>query len=152
MFKKVTLFFLLIIFINCNVFADTNKIHKDLWKGIVAEDTRGDFLVSCHIASCVRNRLRKGMTHGLVAMKRKNLNLFVIKECNYALKTKHINLEYQAKRAIHETFVLNKDYVNGATYYEHTGKYPAPPYTRNMRIVKVLYADTKDEITFWKER
>lgn len=148
--KKTILFTIMLCLLFTQVFA--YEIPKDLWKGIIAEDTSGDLLVCLSITSCVRNRLQKGMTHGLVAMKRKNLTVFVKKECDYALKVKRIDLENQAKGVLTQVFVLNKDYCNGAINYEHTGKYSVPKYTRNMRIVKKLYAGTKREITFWRNK
>jgi len=153
--KKITIGVIIVMLLLLNIsqgFAHIYKIPDKLWQAIIAEDTSGDFITTLHIASCVRNRLERGMSHGLVAMKRKNLTTFVRKECNYVLKTKHISLEYQAKRALYEVFTLNKDYCNGATYYEHTGKYPIPLYTYKMRVIKILYKNTKKEITFWREK
>jgi hypothetical protein len=121
-----------------------------LYKGIIAEETSGDYQTYLAIASTVRNRLSKGMTHGLVALKRKNLDKFVDKECAYALKVKKINLEKRAKSAIQEVFSSNKDYANGATHFEQTGKYNTPPWAKEMKIVKKLFPNTKAEITFYK--
>lgn len=132
--------------------AQAYQTPKNLDKAIIAEDTCGDLEVYRNIVSCVRNRLVNGQDHGLVAMKRKNFNAFVQKEYDYVLNMKGIDLEIQAKRAIYEVFVSNKDYCDGATNYEHTGVYPIPAYTKNMRVVKILYQGTKREITFWRKK
>jgi len=113
-----------------------------LWKGIIAESTKGDLTEYRCIASVVRNRISKGMWHGLVALKRKDLDAFVAREIAY-----NPRLEGLAKQAAKE----EQDYANGATHYEHTGVYPVPSWAKKMKAVKVLFAGTKDEITFWRE-
>jgi hypothetical protein len=121
----------------------------NLWKGLIAEDTSGDYQTYLDIASVVRNRGNKGMNTGLVALKRNNLDSFVAKECEYALRAKNINLEELAKKAIRE-ISGGKDTVNGATHYEHTGQYPIPSWAKSMKIVKKVFPGTKKEITFYK--
>lgn len=113
----------------------------NLWQGLVAESTKGDLTEYCCIASVVRNRLNKGMWHGLVALKRHNLSAFVAREVKHSPR-----LEGLAKQAVNDT----QDYANGATHYEHTGVYPVPYWAKKMTIVKVLFKGTKDEITFYK--
>lgn len=132
--------------------AQAYQVPANLHKAIIAEDTSGDPVIYKNIVSCVRNRLEQGMSHGLVAMKRKNLNSFVQKEREYALKTKGIDLESQAKKAIYEVFILKKDYCAKATHYEHTGIYKKPKWAKHMRVVKILFEGTKSEITFWREK
>jgi hypothetical protein len=124
----------------------------NLWRGLVAEDTSGNYQTYLAIASCVRNRLDKGMNTGLIALKRKNLNDFVNKEAAYMLKTKKLNLQTLTQQAINEVFANGKDTIFGADHYEHTGVYPTPKWAKNMKIVKVLYKGTKNEITFYKSR
>lgn len=149
MTKKI----LLILILICVMYSiNTGRSHRSIVEGLIAEDTSGDYATYLNIASCVKNRIKKGMPYGLVALKRRDLNAFIKKECIYALKVKNIDLRSQAKKAISEVFILNKDYCDGATYYEHTGVYPIPKYTKNMKVVKVLYAGTKNEITFWREK
>jgi len=113
----------------------------NLWKGLIAESTKGDLTEYRCIASVVRNRLNKGMWHGLVALKRKDLDKFVSREIAY-----NPRLEVLAKQAVQE----EQDYSNGATHYEHTGIYPVPSWAKKMKVVKVLFAGTRNEITFWK--
>jgi hypothetical protein len=145
----IVLFFLIIV---PKVYADVD-IPNNLWRAIIAEDTSGNYETYFAIASCVRNRLEAGQKHGLVAMKRKNLCNFVEKECQYALKKNKTNLENQAKSAIHEAFVLKHDACNGATRFEHTGQYGTPKDNeiRRMKVAKVLFPNTKREITFWRK-
>ena len=123
-----------------------------LWQGLVAEDTFGDFQTYLIIASVVRNRLDKGLNYGLNGLRRRDLTDFVAENYLYILKTKGIDLEELAKRAIYKVFILGKDYANGATRYEHTKIYgiPRDNEIKNMRIVKVIYKNTRREITCWK--
>jgi hypothetical protein len=130
------------------IYAEVNY-PSNLWQGLIAEDTRGDYQTYLAIASVVRNRLNKGMDNGLVALKRQNLRQFVKQNCDYILKTKGIYLTKLTTKAIQEVWQGN-DFANGAICYEHTGIYPIPKYTRKMKLVKVLYAHTKNEIKFWK--
>ena len=118
----------------------------NLWQGLIAEDTAGNYQDYLVIASCVRNRLLRNMDNGLVALQRKNLRKFVEKEIAYALKTKGLDLQKIAKQATKEVF-SGKDYAYGADHYEHTGVYPMPPYFKKMKIVKILHKGTKQEIT-----
>ncbi len=122
---------------------------EKLWMGIIAEDTSGDYQTYLVIASVVRNRLNKGLSHGLVALKRQNLGQFVRQNCNYLLKTKGIDLTKLATKAMTEVF-SGKDFANGATHYEHTKIYGIPYWAKNLKVVKVIYPNTKREITFWK--
>lgn len=155
--------FIMIIIIGTAITAFGEEINppSNLWKGLIAEDTSGDSQVYLAIASCVRNRLEKGMDHGLTALKRKDLDKFVNKETKYALKHKNINLERIADECIAKAFenlYLDDcevkriwDFANGATHYEHTRIYGMPYWTKGMQVVKVLYPNTKKEITFYKE-
>jgi len=106
-----------------------NFVKNELWKGIICEDTAGNYQDYLVIASCVRNRLLRNMDNGLVALQRKNLRKFVEKEIAYALKTKGLDLQKIAKQAMKEVF-SGKDYAYGADHYEHTGVYPMPPYLK----------------------
>ena len=142
----------------------------DLWKGLIAESARGNLEEYRTIASIVRNRLDRDMDHGLVALRRKkiprithvqvngrkikklvyvSLDTFVDRELAYARTKKGGNkdLEKTAKTAAGE----DRDYANGATHYEHTGVYPVPRWAKKMKVVKVLFPGTKDEITCWKK-
>jgi len=142
-----------IFFLIFSVFAKVaraSEIPPNLWQGIVAEDTSGDYQTYLVIASVVRNRIDNGMNHGLVALKRKNLDKFVKDNCAYILKTKGLNLEDLATKAIREV-LSGKDYAFGATHYEHTGVYPMPSWAKNMQVVKVMYQGTKKELTLWKK-
>jgi len=145
--KTIFTFILLFSFL-FPIYAEVNY-PSNLWQGLIAEDTRGDYQTYLAIASVVRNRLDKGMDNGLVALKRQNLRQFVKQNCDYILKTKGIDLAKLATKAIQEVWQGN-DFANGATNYEHTGVYPIPKYTRKMKLVKVIYAHTKNEIKFWK--
>uniref|UniRef100_A0A6M3JEE7 Uncharacterized protein n=1 Tax=viral metagenome TaxID=1070528 RepID=A0A6M3JEE7_9ZZZZ len=128
-----------------------HSVPMELYKGIIAEDTSGDYQVYLAIASVVHNRLQKGMTIGLVALNRQDLDNFINQEYWYA-KTKGVDLIKISTQAIKEVFYNNIDTTNGATNYEHTGVYPVPKYTRIMQICKIMFMGTKKEITFWREK
>lgn len=132
--------------------AHAAEIPDNLYMGIVAEETSGDMQAYLMIASVVRNRLDKGMDTGLVALKRTNLEHFFWREYQYAIKVKGIDLAERAYLAINKVFNEGKDYANGATNYEHTGVYPIPKYTKRMKLVKVIYPNSKNEIRFWVAR
>lgn len=145
---KVSLTAAILIILAGLVLLFSSKAHAqipcptNLWQGLIAESTKGDLEEYRCIASVVRNRLNKGMWHGLIALKRKNLEAFVSREVKHNPK-----LETLAKRAVQE----DQDYANGATHYEHTGAYPVPSWAKKMKVVKVLFKDTKHEITFYRE-
>jgi hypothetical protein len=92
------------------------------------------------------------MNSGLVALQRKDLNDFVAREYLYALKKNNIDLQRLACQAILTVFEKDKDFVEGATHYEHTKIYGTPKWARFMRAVKVIYRGTRNEITFYKKR
>lgn len=145
------LLLILVIFLYSNIaHAQTIPAPANLYMGLIAEDTSGDQQTYLAIASVVRNRLEKGLNHGLVALKRQNLRQFVERECAYALKTKGLDLTKLTTKSLTEVW-QGKDYANGATHYEHTGHYPTPTFTKNMKLVKVLYPNTKEEIKFWRQ-
>jgi hypothetical protein len=121
-----------------------------LWQGLIAEDTTGNYQTYLAIASVVRNRLNAGLDHGLVALKRKNLDSFVNTNSRYMLNAKGIDIIDLSNKAIEEIFTNNRDFANGATHYEHTGVYTMPKWAKNMKLVKVMYPNTKQEIKFWR--
>jgi hypothetical protein len=127
-----------------------NSPPANLWKGLIAESAEGDYSTYLIIASVVRNRLDAGMNHGLVAMKRKNLDSFVSREIAYA-KTRGKDLKALAEKAIAEVF-SGKDYAYGATYYEHTKIYGMPKFWKNFKIVGLVYRGQKKEISLARAR
>jgi len=147
----IILIALVAIFILCVRMGWCEEYPRNLWQGLIAEDTSGDYQTYLSIASVVRNRIDNGLNHGLIALKRQNLGQFVGQECAYALKIKKIDLTKLATKAIQEVFEDGKDYANGATHYEHTGVYSTPYWAKSMRIVKALYPNTRREITFYKQ-
>lgn len=127
------------------------KYPSNLWQGLVAESTSGDYQVYLIVASVVRNRLEKRLNHGLNSLRRRDLVDFVAENYLYVLRTKGIDLEELTKKAIYEVFILGKDYANGGTRYEHTKKYGIPKDNeiKGMRVVKIIYKGTRREITCW---
>ena len=126
------------------------EIPDNLYKGIIAEDCSGNYQTYLIIASVVRNRLSNGLNSGLVALRRKGLDSFVERNRAYVMAKKGVDLKAVATQAIDEVFNQKKDYAFGATHYEHTQVYPTPKWAKNMRIVKVVYPNTKKELTLWR--
>lgn len=131
---------ILLLLIFCSI-ANAEPMPNNLWQGLIAESTKGNLEEYRVIASIVRNRQVKGLSVGLIALKRKDLTVFVKRELQYNPK-----LEALTKEACND----NKDYANGATHYEHTRQYPVPKWAKGKKVVLVLYKGTKDELTAWK--
>ncbi|MFA5385692.1 MAG: hypothetical protein WC364_13740 [Eubacteriales bacterium] len=106
-------------------------IQTNLWKGLIAEDVSGGYQGMYAVACCVRNRLNAGMDHGLVAMKRKDLNQFCHKQGN--------NYQQMAKGIINKVFSqAGPDITGGATHYEAVERYGLPNWAKDMvKTVKV---------------
>ncbi len=106
---------------------DTNTVPKDLWKGLIAEcigeENREELMYAT--ACVVRNRLNKGMWHGLVAMAREDLDEFVTINVDYLKITKGVDYGLKAKNIIKS--IKNDaahDVTNGATHYLLDGEKP----------------------------
>lgn len=131
------------------------------WTGVVAEDcylrskawTYEDQVnLYTHISWVVWNRVEKGMSHGLVAAKRKNLDKFVEDNDTYIIAMRGFSIVDAAIEA-QQNVLFNgvPDPTGGATHYEHTGRYKKPGWAKKMKITKILFKGTKDEITFYRE-
>lgn len=132
--------FLTIVFLGfCNI---AYALPDNLWQGLIAESTSGNIDEYRAIASCVKNRQNKGLSCGLVALKRKDLKAFIARELKHNPK-----LEAIAKQAIKDT--ETRDYANGADHYEHTGVFKKPEWSKKMKVCLILFKN-KQEITFWK--
>ena len=153
-FDKPTI--ILLILLAVSLFFGVKSCRADItppdnfWQGLVAEDTSGDYQTYLVIASVVRNRLLAGMTPGLVALNKKNLEHFVWREVKWA-SWHDIDLVGATNSAINEVFEEGKDYAFGATHYEHTGVYSTPKWAKKMKLVKVLNPGTKREISLWRK-
>lgn len=143
---------LAILFFFCLTSAWAGELPQNLWQGLISEDTSGNLQTYRIIASVVTNRLQNGLNNGLIALQRPNLASFVAKECQYAKAVKNADLKAIAQQAIKEVFDQNKDYAFGATHYEHTKVYPIPKWAKNMKVVKIIYEGTKQEITLWRAK
>ena len=113
---------------------------KDLWKGLIAEATSDGYRGMYAVACCVRNRLNKGMSAGLVGLKRKDLDSFVKKE--------GVRREKEAKDIVRQVFEENtQDVTGGAIYFECIERYGKPSFIRNtIRTTKI------GEHTFFKDK
>jgi hypothetical protein len=100
-------------------------VQADLWRGLIAEDVAGGYQGMYAVACCVRNRLNAGMDHGLVAMKRKDLNHFCRKQGN--------DYQQMAKGIINKVFSQSgPDITRGATHYEAVERYGLPKWAKGM--------------------
>lgn len=110
------------------VYSNTVAYPKDLWKGIIGEAV-GEGYDGMYAVACVyKNRLRKGMPLGCVALKRKDLDDFVQKQGGDNVKI--------AKSIIKRIFVSNEgDAVNGATHYENIELFGLPPWHKSVTKV-----------------
>jgi len=102
------------------------KIPENLWKGLIAEAVgegkEGMYAVAC----CVKNRLKRGLNHGLCGLKRKDLDIFVRKQ--------GVKYERLAKNIIEEVFKRDgQDVTKGATHYEAVEKYGLPYWAKDMQ-------------------
>lgn len=138
-FIPAVLLFLLVMLFICISLAKAEFVAPvNLWKGLIAEDVAGGYQGMYAVACCVRNRLNAGMNHGLVAMKRRDLDKFVKREGR--------KYELMAKDIIRKVFIESApDVTQGATHYEAVEKFGLPRWAVQMvRTVKV------GEHTFYK--
>jgi hypothetical protein len=100
----------------------------DLYKGIVGETS--DYREMIAVACVVRNRLDKGMSIGLIALARPDINRFVAKE-----DPKYVKL---AKKAVDRVFNRNlPDITMGADHFEDI-HYGCPRWAKGMDKVKKI--------------
>ncbi len=100
------------------------KPPKDLYKGLIAEAAEDKYHGMLVVACVVRNRLDQGMDHGLVGMRRPDLDAFVTKEGEKRIA--------QAQRIVYVVFDLRiEDITNGATHFEDV-KYKKPYWAYSM--------------------
>jgi hypothetical protein len=139
-FKIYKFMVMVILILGCTSFAQAQQPPENLWKGLIAEDVAGGYKGMYAVACCVRNRIDSGMNHGLVAMRRKDLDRFVKREGKDA--------ESMAKDIVRKVFRdRSPDVTRGATHYEAVEKYGLPRWALGMdRTVKI------GEHTFFKKR
>ena len=155
--KKLYLSLVFLLIFNCpfspysrqNSYAESQiKYPNNLWKGLIAESTNATYEEWYAVACVVRNRLNSGLWHGLVGLKRTNLDSFVEKEVKYMKSRYGKDIEALTKSIIKEVFEQNgKDITKGATHYENIERYGIPYWAAKMTIVCKI-----GEHTFYKER
>jgi hypothetical protein len=120
-------------------------IPSNLWQGLIAEATSEGYQGMEVVACVTRNRLDRGMSHGLVALKRKDLDRFCRRE---GFETCDM-----AKDIVYYIFDRREtDVTGGADHYEHTGMYPVPKWAKRMKVTNVFFKGTKHEITCYDSR
>ncbi len=122
-------FFLVVLFLfPLAVFSRSSNVYppKNLYKYLLAEAGDQGHTGMYAVACVVRNRLRKGMWHGLVACRRRDLSGFVAKHTNEEVGV--------AIGVVKEVFFQNgKDVTYGADHYE-SSKYKRPRWSYNMTV------------------
>ena len=129
---KLSGFFLAAAIVFNTINAEAGKpVPQGLWKGLIAEAVSEGYDGMFAVACCVRNRLRKGMNHGLCAMKRKNLDVFVAKQ--------GVKYEEMAKEIVRKVFDENvPDITGGSTHYENVEKFGVPYWAKKMtKMIKI---------------
>lgn len=102
----------------------------NLWKGILREAAGEGYIGMYAVCCVVRNRLAVGMHHGLVGMKRKDLEHFVLHEYG---KT-----QQDAIKAVDNIFCHNAlDITKGALYFESTDFINRQWFTGKIILVKI---------------
>lgn len=125
--KKLLLVTIFLIIGITALTAPIKKPPRDLYKGLmreaVGDGPRGLYAVAC----VVRNRLNRGMDHGLVGLRRRGLDKFVAKH-----SAKHIA---RAKRAVYRVFEEGSpDITGGAIYFENIEYFGKPKWCKHKTV------------------
>jgi len=141
------------------LYSEEVKPPKHLWKGLIAEAIDERYKghrpeIMLYIAFTVRNRLEKGMDHGLIGLKRKDLNKFVKDNVRWVKYRDNMDFEKIAKHIIHYVFYENaKDKSNGLLYFEDEVEYGTPYWVYRQEggygIVKIKQIG---DVVFYTER
>lgn len=99
----------------------------NFWRGLVAEAVGDGYSGMYAVATCVRNRLDKGMSTGLCGLDRKDLISFVTRQGK--------KYELMAKKIIKEVFEeKGVDTTGGAIYFENIKRYGKPKWCKVMTV------------------
>ncbi|MFA5153376.1 MAG: cell wall hydrolase [Clostridia bacterium] len=114
---------------------------EDLWKGIIGEAVSEGRTGMTAVAFVYRNRIKKGIPLGCVALQRKDLDVFVRKQGGGYARI--------AKKIIKQVFVAGNitDPTNGATHYENLSAFGRPRWAKNMVITARI-----GKHTFFREK
>lgn len=131
--KRITLFLIAFLLMATSVFAAETEydIPLNLWKGLIGEAVSDGYIGMEAVACCVRNRLDKNMSIGLVALKRGRLNGFVRRQGK--------KYEIMAKDIVQKVFYENSpDITGGATNYENVKVFGYPKWARDMILTEKI--------------
>lgn len=113
---------------------------ENLWQGIIGEAVSEGYEGMYAVACVYRNRLAQGLPLGCVALKRKDLAVFVARQGS--------RYEAMAQRIINLVFNEHGvDVTQGATHYENIERYGLPYWAKSMVITVKI-----GKHTFFKER
>ncbi len=105
-------------------------IPDNLWKGLIGEAV-GEGYKGMYAVACVyKNRLEKNMLLGCVALKRRDLDVFI--------QTQGKKYEIMAKEIVYKVFTQTNDVTKGATHYENIERFGIPRWAKSMvRTTKI---------------
>jgi len=116
----------------------TSVAHADeppLWKVIIGEAVSEGYEGLYAVCCVAKNRLNKGMSLGLVAANRKDLDRFVQKQ--------GVKYERMAKEIVQLVFKeRNYDSTEGATHFENLEEFPVPEWASKLKVVKKIKRHT----------
>jgi hypothetical protein len=125
---RVLMLTLTLLLFNATISYAEVQYPPELWKGLLREASSEGYHGMYAVACCVRNRMKNGKDHGLVGLKKKDLNRFVKKEGSRA--------EIIAKEAVRKVFEENGyDITKGAIYYEYVEMYGWPDWTKGKKVI-----------------
>ena len=136
----ILLAILILVLLMVRVARTSEVIPPDnLYKGLIGEAVSEGYEGMYAVACVYRNRLEKGMPLGCVALKRRDLDVFI--------QTQGKKYEIMAKEIVYKVFTQTNDVTKGATHYENIERFGIPRWAKSMvRTVKI------GEHTFYKAK
>lgn len=123
----IAIFAAIMVIVFCPRPARAAEPPANLYKGLIAESCSEGYTGMYAVACVVRNRIDKGMTPGLCALKRKDLNRFVLRQGK--------KQEQWAKEIVERVFFKNSpDITGGATHYENIQAFGSPKWAKKMKV------------------
>jgi len=115
----------------CLCRAEESKPPVNMYKGLIGEAVGEGYNGMLAVACVYRNRLRRGLTLGCVALKRKDLDEFVNRQ-----PKRYIRMAKKIVRLVFEEDC--PDITNGATHYENIELYGIPWWAVDMKETTII--------------
>lgn len=106
----------------------------DLWKGLIGEAVGEGYDGMYAVCCAYKNRLDAGLPLGCVALKRKDIDVFVKRQGQ-----RYIDM---AKQIVDVVFSGGIDVTNGATHYENIDVFGVPYWAKDMIITATIGSHT----------